>query len=216
MRPGPGSGLPRDGPDTAGEFTRGGKRISCNSLHAASRASSRPEVSPGPCSPAPSRPSPSTPHKSPAPPSPRAIPTSGSAMSSGDLSRRRFCRPLPQKWAARPLALAAGPGHRAPRPRGPLRRPGGRGGPRPHRREVPARPGADRPELRRHRAQRVPRPAARRRCRKMPAGAVARALQRPGLLKARGRQRTDATDVRASVRTRNRLELRAETPRSAR
>src|SRR5262249_60106020 len=36
-----------------------------------------------------------------------------------------------------------------------------------------------------------------------------------GLLKARGRQRTDATHVLASVRTMNRLELLAETLRAA-
>src|SRR3954464_8973377 len=36
-----------------------------------------------------------------------------------------------------------------------------------------------------------------------------------GLLKARGRQRTDATHVLASIRTRNRLELLAETLRAA-
>jgi hypothetical protein len=36
------------------------------------------------------------------------------------------------------------------------------------------------------------------------------------LLKARGRQRTDATHVLASVRTLNRLELLAETLRSVR
>jgi transposase len=40
--------------------------------------------------------------------------------------------------------------------------------------------------------------------------------KQPGLLKARGRQRTDATHVRASVRTLNRLEWLAETLRSVR
>jgi hypothetical protein len=34
--------------------------------------------------------------------------------------------------------------------------------------------------------------------------------KRPGLLKGRGRRGTDAADVRASVRTRNRLEWLAE------
>jgi hypothetical protein len=40
--------------------------------------------------------------------------------------------------------------------------------------------------------------------------------KQPGLLKGRERQRTDATDVRASVRTLNRLEWLAETLRSVR
>jgi transposase len=40
--------------------------------------------------------------------------------------------------------------------------------------------------------------------------------KQPGLLKGRGRQRIDATDVRASVRTLNRLEWLAETLRSVR
>jgi transposase len=40
--------------------------------------------------------------------------------------------------------------------------------------------------------------------------------KRPGLLKGRGRRGTDATDVRASVRTLNRLEWLAETLRSVR
>src|SRR5262249_15403621 len=85
-----------------------------------------------------------------------------------------------QAWAARLLTLAAGPGHRPTIPRGPLRPPGRRRTPRPHRLEIPARPGADRPRLRRLGPLRIPRPAARWQRRGAPAGEAARALQGAG------------------------------------
>ena len=91
-----------------------------------------------------------------------------------------FADLYPRPGTARRRPLAAGPGHRPAVPRGPLRPPGRRRRPRPHRLEVPARPGADRPGLRRLRALRVPLPPARRRGRGAAAGAAAGALQGPG------------------------------------
>ena len=86
----------------------------------------------------------------------------------------------------------------------------------PHRLEVRALAGADRPGLRSHRPQRVPQPLGRA---AGPSGCLLDVLLRRfrerGLLKARGRQRTDSTHVLAAVRALNRLELVRETMRHA-
>ena len=95
-----------------------------------------------------------------------------------------FADLYPRRGQPALAALAAGPGHRPAVPRGPLRPPGRRRRPRPHRLEVPARPGADRPGLRLLRALRVPLPAARRRGRGAAAGEAAGAL--PGAGPAQG------------------------------
>ena len=91
-----------------------------------------------------------------------------------------FADLYPLAGAARARALAAGPGHHPPVPRGPLRPTGRRRRPRPDRLEVPARAGADRPGVRRLRALRVPLPPARRRCRGTAAGEAPGPVQDPG------------------------------------
>ena len=95
------------------------------------------------------------------------------------LRRPTLRRPLPRPRTARGGPLAAGPGHRHAVRRGPLRSPGRRRRPRPHRLEVRPRPGADRPRLRLLRPLRVPRPPGRRRGRAAAAGGDARDLQGP-------------------------------------
>ena len=112
--------------------------------------------------------------------------------------------------------VAAGAGHPPPVPREPARPAGRRGGAGAHRLEVPARPRARRSRLRPLGAVRVPlAPARGRRRGAAPAASCWRRARPAGLLKARGRQRTDSTRVLASIRALNRLELVGETLRAA-
>ena len=95
------------------------------------------------------------------------------------LPRRRLRRPLPQARTARTAPLEARPGHRHAVRRGPLRSPGRRRRPRPHRLEVRPRARARRPRIPLLRPLRVPRPPHRRRGRTAPPGRDARGLQGP-------------------------------------
>ena len=123
--------------------------------------------------------------------------------------------PLPGPRPAGGVPVAAGPGHGAAVRRGAERPAGGRRGPRPHRLEVCAGPGADRPRLRLLRPVRVPRPPGRGQARAGPARRDAGALARARPAQGARRQRTDSTHVLAAVRALNRLELVGETLRAA-
>ena len=141
-----------------------------------------------------------TPPESPTPPSPRATPTSGSATSWATVfGDDDFADLYPRRGQPAVLALAAGTGHRPPVPRGPLRPR------RPPTRSAPAStgstllglelddPGFDASVLCEFRSRLLAGEAEERLLEKILERA--RAL---GLLKARGRQRTDATHVLAS------------------
>ena len=127
---------------------------------------------------------------------------------------QRFADLFPDRGGRRG-PLAAGPGHRPPVRRGARRPPGRRRRPRPHRLEVRPRPGADRSRLRllglcAFRARLVAGGAER-----LLLEAMLETCKAHGLVKARGKQRTDSTHVLAAIRTLNRLELVGETLRAA-
>src|SRR3954469_5458600 len=150
------------------------------------------------------------------------------------LRRRGLCRSLPQARPAGAAAVAAGSGHHPAIPREPARPAGRRGGagPPPHGGPPPDRraaeavraridwkyllgleltdPGFDHSVLCEFRARLLEGSAEERLLRKL-----LEVCQARGLLKARGRQRTDATHVLASIRVLNRLELLGETLRAA-
>ena len=111
------------------------------------------------------------------------------------LRRRRLRRPVPQARPAGAAAVAAGAGHPPAVPREPARPAGRRGGAGADRLEVPARaragrPGFDHSVLCEFRSRLLAGSAEERLLHKL-----LEACQARGLLKARGRQRTDATHV---------------------
>ena len=147
---------------------------------------------------------------------PDGNPYSSSATPSAPSTTTNASPTCSPTGTARRVPLAARPGHRPPVRRGAPRPPGRRRRPRPHRLEVRPRPGADRPRLRLLRPLRVPLPAPGRRRRN---GSLLEAMletcKAHGLVKPRGKQRTDSTHVLAAIRTLNRLELVGETLRAA-
>src|SRR5262249_2173790 len=124
-------------------------------------------------------------------------------------------RPLPHPRTAGRVARPARADLGPPIRRGPVRSPGRRRRPRPHRLEVRPGPGADRPRLRSHRPERVPLPTGHGPGRTATPGHPLDRCRELGLIRPRGRQRTDSTHVLAAVRTLNRLERVGETMRAA-